>query len=142
MMNFVQWGINLSLFVGGIILWLRFRSSTSQNAKEPVADSLTALQTRVQQLESELSKYRESFQEQLKEVESIVEQVNKALKNIRHVGGQFPMTQEESELKETLYHAPSESIQIPSVASLESTKIRLQSESHLDLKTLLRGQLS
>jgi len=142
MMDIVQWGINIAMIAGVAFLWVKSRESANQKSNQQFSESLSKLEARIQSLETELNKQRDSFQEQLKEVEAIVEQANKVLKSIRHVGLQFPMTQEESELKETLYSATASTDEIPSVASLENTKIRLQKESQLDLKTLLRGQLS
>ncbi len=141
MMDIAQWSLNLA-FVGAFIFfgWVQKRSST-KTADRDFKELVRQLESRIQQLETELHKFHDAFQEKIKEVDCVVEQANRLLKSSRAIGGGFPLTQEESELKEAIYFS-SEKEEIPSVAYLENTKIRLQKESNLDLKTLLKGQLS
>lgn len=147
MMETIQWFFNLA-FVGIAVFvwWKNKKVNVLSNHKQvvepyPKAETVQQLEIRIAQLENQLQNFQEIFQHRIKEVELVLEQTNKALKSVKSAGGPFPLTQEESELKETLYFN-AEKEEIPSVAFLESTKIRLQRESNLDLKTLLRGQLS
>ena len=141
MMDILQWGLNLFLIGGAAWFWLEQKKHITKTVMPVSNERLDHLESRIMQLEVEVQKFQESFQEQLKQVEVLCEQANRALKNSRVGFGRFPLTQEESELKEAMY-LTSEVDSIPSIAHLENTKIRLQKESSLDLKTLLKGQLA
>jgi hypothetical protein len=141
MMDILQWGLNLLLIGGAAWFWLEQKKRTTNKVTSVSDERLDHLESRITKLEVELQKFQASFDEQLKQVEVLCEQANRALKNSRVGFGSFPLTQEESELKEAMY-LTSEVDSIPSIAHLENTKIRLQKESSVDLKTLLKGQLA
>jgi hypothetical protein len=141
MMDILQWGLNL-LFIGGAVwFWLDQKKLTTKRLGSSPEERIQQLEARIVQLESELQKFQDSFGDQIKQIESLCEQANRALKNSRLGFGSFPLTQEESELKEAMY-LTSEVESIPSITHLENTKLRLQKESSVDLKTLLKGQLA
>ncbi|MFM8314558.1 MAG: hypothetical protein ACKOA8_09760 [Deltaproteobacteria bacterium] len=137
----LQWGINLVLVGGFLGMWFETKKRTQRSSDVQLKDTLQKLESRLTQMETELEKFQHLFDEKTKALDSVFEQFNKILRNNKMMASNFPLTQEESELKEALYVALQKD-EIPSVAQFETTKIRLQKESSLDLKTLLKGQLA
>lgn len=141
-MNIVlQWAMNI-IFMGGI-LWLlyQFEKNKTKNLNSAHQQSLSSFESRLALLEAELETLRQKLDEKNKILDSVADQLQRAVKNQKLAGMGFPTTQEETDLKEAMYLGVDRDI-IPSVAQFESTKLRLQNETCLDLKTLLKGQLS
>ena len=141
MMDLIQWALNF-MFIGCLFaLMLRLKGTYQKGSYLSLSTRIEKLESRLLQLESELQTVHATVSEKMKLVDTVLEQSNRLLKNSRAGLSHFPLTVEESELKEALSFDASLS-PIPSVSELEHTKIRLQKESFLDLKTLLKGQLS
>lgn len=141
-MGIVLFGIINVLTLGSLgWFWFEFKKLKTQSDHSILQPTIDALQSRLLTLEKDMQLLNEQYEEKLKMVESIAEQLSRALKNQKFMGANFPMTQEESDLKEAMYLGP-EKNEIPSVVQFESTKFRLQNEASIDLKTLLKGQLS
>lgn len=141
MIEILQWSLNLVIIGSLIWLWLERKKSIQDNSDTKLNEAIGQLEIRVINWQTEFQKYEEIFQEKLKAMEVICEQANRTLKSSRATLGSFPLTQEESELKEAMNQII-EKDQIPSIAHLENTKLRIQKETSIDLKTLLRGQLA
>ncbi len=141
MIEILQWSLNLVIIGSLIWLWLERKKSIQDNSDTKLNEAIGQLEIRVINWQTEFQKYEEVFQEKLKAMEVICEQANRILKSSIATLGSFPLTQEESELKEAMNQLI-EKDQIPSIAHLENTKLRIQKESSIDLKTLLRGQLA
>ena len=141
-MNIVlQWALNI-IFVGGIFwLWYQFEKIKTRNTNSAYQQSLSAFESRLAFLESEVETLRQKIDEKNKILDSVSDQLQRAVKNQKLAGLGFPITQEETDLKEAMYLGVERDV-IPSVVQFESTKLRLQNETCLDLKTLLKGQLS
>lgn len=141
-MNIVlQWALNI-IFVGGIFwLWYQFEKIKTRNPNSAYQQSLSAFESRMAFLEAEIETLRQKLDEKNKILDSVSDQLQRAVKNQKLAGMGFPITQEETDLKEAMYLGVERDV-IPSVVQFESTKLRLQNETCLDLKTLLKGQLS
>jgi hypothetical protein len=140
MMDILHWGLNILCLAGVIWLVTKRPGDNSQALLADLRHMIQMLESRLSQAESDLQGIRSSLEDKMNALENVCEQANRLLKNQRLSLGSFPVTQEESELKEALY-LDSAKDPIPCVAELENTKLRLQKESSLDLKTLLKGQL-
>ena len=137
----VQWMLNLAMLGGLVWFWFEHRKVARSRSHSDLQQNLEKLVLRIGSLETELESYRQKFEEKTKMLDSVCEQLNRALKNQKLSYSAFPLTAEESDLKEAMYLG-FEKDDIPSVVQFESTKMRLKTESSLDLKTLLKGQLS
>lgn len=140
-MDILQWGLNLSFIGCFFVVLIKVKRNYQPQSYVSFLARLDKLESRVNQTEEELRNLQESLEEKIKTLDGIIEQVNRLLKHSRAGLGSFPLTLEESELKEALYFG-AEKDYLPSVSELENTKLRLQKESSVDLKTILKGQLS
>ncbi|MFM8315606.1 MAG: hypothetical protein ACKOA8_15095 [Deltaproteobacteria bacterium] len=141
MMDILQWGLNLTFIGCLVVVLIKMRTNYQPQSYLSFLARIDKLESRVNQTEEDLRKIQDSLEEKIRTLDAIIEQVNRLLKNSRAGLGSFPLTLEESELKEAIYFG-AEKDYIPSVSELENTKLRLQKESSVDLKTILKGQLS
>jgi len=140
MSEILLWTSNVVLTAGGVWIWLETRKQSKNAPVLPHSVNNEHFESQIAAFESRLQKLEQIFEEKSKIMDVMYEQLNRALKN-QKLSFSYPLTQEESELKEAMYLGI-EKDEIPSVRQFESTKLRLQKESSLDLRTLLKGQLS
>lgn len=137
----VQWMLNVLVLGGVTWLWYESKKLRASNLDSGLRETLTSLESRIGVLETEFETLRQQLEDKNKILDAVSEQLQRALKNQKLTGLGYPITQEESDLKEAIYLGV-EKDEIPSVVQFQSTKLRLQNENSLDLKTLLKGQLS
>jgi uncharacterized coiled-coil protein SlyX len=125
---------------GGVWIWWENRKQSKIAPVLSNSVNIEHFESQIAAFESRLQKLEHVLEEKSKTMEAMCEQVTRTLKN-QKLSFSYPLTQEESEIKEAMYLGI-EKDEIPSVRQFESTKLRLQKESSLDLRTLLKGQLS
>ena len=141
MMEVLQWCINVG-FLGYLVwTWWGKDSNPELGNEAQNQEYLAQLERRIVEWETEFRKTQSLFEDKLKSIDTICEQANRILKSGRATQASFPPSLEEFELKEAMNN-PNGLNEIPSLGFLANTKKRLQRESELDLKTLLKGQLA
>lgn len=138
----VQLMINIS-----IVLVLVFRSRPRTAVTEEgvaVAESaLIQIETNAELLEREVAAYRKKTEDQLRFLVHLCEQAHRILTK-HSIEANTTASLEEEELKALRNRALPSAAQraIPSVAELEARKAALRAEIPMDLRSLLRDQLT
>ena len=134
----VQTSVDLLFLVAAGYFWVRFRSTLQKD--EALPNSLAQWEKKRLEAENEIEVLRRQTEEELKRLRRIIEQSHQFLERLKNRAGTFAPTQEERELAEMT----SEDAEppIPTLRDLEKTRHRLKSDICVDLKTLLRDQLS
>ena len=99
----VQWMLNIVMLGGLVWFWFENRKSVRSSSNSELQQNLEKLVLRITSLEVELESYRQQFEEKAKMLDSVCEQLNRALKNQKLSYSAFPLTAEESDLKEAMY---------------------------------------
>ena len=140
MMELLQWCINVAFLAYLVWSWWS-KEEVQVTVPAEVQQAISQLENKILEWEKDHKRSQEIYLEKMKSIDAVCEQANRILRSNRSPQMSFPPSQEEHELKEALSQSliPQE---IPTLGFLERTKKRLQRESELDLKTLLKTQLS
>lgn len=125
---FITLQILFDLAVVGYVIWSHFYKEA-----ESVTDSWK------KEWEAEKQNYEQQVAMQLRSMRLLTEQTKKLMEEKSWAMTAFPVSQEETELKQMVSEKTAGAI--PTLTEFETQKERLKHETPLDLKTLLSEQL-
>jgi hypothetical protein len=130
----------------GLLVWqwkkpLVPATESSADVEKKISAALSILDVKVHELEAETALYRRKITDQLNVLNRICDDAAKILVRGSTQEFGYSPSLEELELK-TAVKLQDEMTEIPTIAELEKTKMRLKAEVTFDLKSLLRDQLA
>lgn len=125
---FITLQILFDFAVVGYVVWSHF-----YRKEESASDSWK------KEWEAEKQNYEQQVAMQLRSMRLLTEQTKKLMEEKSWAMTAFPVSQEETELKQMVSEKPLGAI--PTLTEFETQKERLKHETTLDLKTLLSEQL-
>lgn len=141
----IQLFINLIL-VNSLFVWWKDRQARPlAEAQSAARADLDALEAQARQIEKDAALYRRRMEEQLRFLTQLCEQAQAILMRHAADGVALSASLEEEELKalrDPASQLPRASTSIPSVQELEVKKQAMRPEIPLDLRSLLRDQLT
>jgi hypothetical protein len=134
---FIFFQVVFDLAVIGAAIWIYFNKSEFLAATSQPDSQLLEQWKKDWELEKENQAQQLSMQ--LRSIRLLYEQTKKLVDEKLTTFSQFPVSQEENELKNLVSEKPQPTI--PTLIEFEAQKERLKQDSNLDLRSLLSDQL-
>ena len=107
----------------------------------PKNGGITHWEKTINEYEKKLCELRQSFEEERRKTQVLHDRIEKLIDQGALTSTIFPMSQEEEELK-SLQPRTKPEVKIPTIKQIEITRERLDKETSIDLRTILRDQLA